>query len=311
MTKHCSILGIPTESGAGRKGCLMGPDALRAAGLPEMIQAQGYDVRDLGNLALPTKITPIDGPQHLVRLSETVAWAQHIHQASYEIAVQDTFPIFIGGDHSMAAGTLPALTQAAAEKERPIFVLWLDAHPDLHTLSSTTSGHLHGTPMAYAMGQPGFENVFPPVKHTVQPSNVCMIGLRSIDPPERKLIGDLGMEVWDMRRIDEMGVRHPIAEFLDKVRRENGLLHVSLDVDFLDPAIAPAVGTTVPGGASFREAHLIMEMLADSGLVTSLELTELNPYLDMCGKTADLMCDLTASLLGKSVLDRPTYRSVA
>ena len=163
--------------------------------------------------------------------------------------------------------------------------------------------------MAYAMGRESFEGVFPPVPNPLDPKNVCMIGLRSIDPPERELIQRMGMDVWDMRRIDEEGVRAPVAEFLERVALENGRLHVSFDVDFLDPDIAPAVGTTVSGGATFREAHLIMEMLADSGLVTSLDLTELNPFLDIRGKTAQLMCDFTASLLGKRVLDRPTRRT--
>lgn len=311
MTRHCSILGIPVETGAGRRGCLMGPDALRAANLPATLSDLGNQVHDLGNLAAPLDIPHLSGPDHLHNLNETVAWADHIQKAAYKIAQKNTFPIFIGGDHSMAAGTLPALTQVAAERRRPLFVLWLDAHPDLHTLHSTTSGHLHGTPMAYALGRTGFENIFPAIAHPLPADNICMMGLRSIDPPEGVLIDSLDIEVWDMRSIDENGVRGPVQTFLEKVRTANGLLHVSFDVDFLDPAIAPAVGTTVPGGASFREAHLIMEMLADSGLVSSLELTELNPYLDIRGQTADLICDLTASLMGQRVLDRPTQRNVA
>ena len=309
MTKHCSILGLPVESGAGRGGCLMGPDALRTAGLPQIIGELGYEVRDLGNLAPPVVPPPVIGPDHLERLSETVAWTQSIHAAAFDMAQFDSFPIFIGGDHSMAAGTLTGVSSAAAKQGRPLFVLWLDAHPDLNTLDTTTSGHLHGTPMAYAMGQPGFHDLFPPVAHPLDPKQVCMMGLRSVDPPEHALIKKLGMDVWDMRRIDEEGVGTPTAKLLKRVAEANGRLHVSFDVDFLDPAIAPAVGTTVPGGATFREAHLIMEMLADSGLVTSLELTDLNPFLDTQGKTAELMCDLAASLLGKRVLDRPTRRT--
>ena len=206
----------------------------------------------------------------------------------------------------MAAGTLTGVAQAAVLMDRPQFVLWLDAHPDMNTLTSTLSGHLHGTPMAYALGMPTFENIFPTVPMPLNPANVCMIGLRSVDDAERQFIRDLGMDVYDMRRIDEVGVVKPVSDFLERVATESGLLHVSFDVDFLDPEIAPGVGTTVPGGASFREAHLIMEMLHDSGLVSSLDLTELNPFLDIRGKTATLMCDLTASLLGRKVLDRRT-----
>lgn len=311
MQNHCSILGIPVESGAGRRGCMMGPDAMRTAGLAETLGSLGYVVEDLGNLAPPQNAADIKGPSHLVRLSETVAWTQTIHDAAYALGQRETCPIFVGGDHSMAAGTLTAMSRLATEQSRPLFVLWLDAHPDMNTLASTVSGHLHGTPVAYAMGQDGFDGIFPPVDHPLDPAKLCMIGLRSIDPPERELIRDLSVDVWDMRRIDEEGVRGAIIDLLDRVNAADGLLHVSFDVDFLDPSIAPAVGTTVPGGATFREAHLIMELLADSGRVTSLELTELNPFLDTSGKTADLMTDLTASLFGKRVLDRPTARSAA
>ena len=308
MQKHCSIVGIPVESGAGRGGCIMGPDALRTAGLPSVIESLGYTVKDHGNLNRPKHIPTIDGPDHLVKIDDTVAWTKVIHESAYALASSVTFPIFIGGDHSMAAGTLTGASRAAAEADQPLFVLWLDAHPDMNTLTSTVSGHLHGTPMGYALGRESFDGIFPPVSHPLDPTNVQMMGLRSIDPPEHDLIHALGMDVWDMRRIDEEGVSEPTNVFLDRVAKAGGRLHVSLDVDFLDPVIAPAVGTTVPGGATFREAHLIMELLADSGLVTSLELTELNPFLDTRGKTAELMCDLTASLLGKRVLDRPTRR---
>jgi arginase len=262
---------------------------------------------DLGNLTSPTNIPDITGPKHLEKLSEIVAWTRNIQMRAAALAMTDTLPIFIGGDHSMAAGTLTGVAQAALAKDRPQFVLWLDAHPDMNTLNSTISGHLHGTPMAYALGMPSFENIFPMVPAPLDPANVCMIGLRSVDEPEHQFISELGMDVYDMRQIDELGVAKPVAGFLDRVAAANGLLHVSFDVDFLDPEIAPAVGTTVPGGATFREAHLIMEMLHDSGLATSLDLTELNPFLDIRGKTATLMCDLTASLLGRKVLDRRTY----
>lgn len=309
MIKHCSILGLPLQAGTGRGGCLMGPDALRTAGLPDIIRDLGFEVEDLGNLPTPSEVPQVSGPAHLVKLPEIVAWTQSIQSAAFDLGMSDTLPIFIGGDHSMAAGTLTGTANAAARHGQPQFVLWLDAHPDMNTLATTVSGHLHGTPMAYAMGLDSFDEIFPPVSNPLDPAKVCMIGLRSIDPPEHELIHNLGMDVWDMRRIDEEGVRDGVASFLETVRNANGRLHVSFDVDFLDPEIAPAVGTTVPGGATFREAHLIMEMLADSGLVTSLDLTELNPFLDIRGKTAQLMCDFTASLLGKRVLDRPTRRT--
>ena len=306
MYHHCTILGLPLQAGTGRGGCLMGPDAFRTAGIGDVITSQGLGLNDLGNLSFPNEIPQVDGPGHLKKLSEIVAWTRNIQTKATALSMLDTFPIFIGGDHSMAAGTLTGVALAAQSKKRPQFVLWLDAHPDMNTLTSTISGHLHGTPMAYALGMPSFDDIFPPVLAPLDPKNVCMIGLRSVDEPEHRFISKLGMDVYDMRRIDEVGVAKPVSDFLERVAAANGLLHVSFDVDFLDPEIAPGVGTTVPGGATFREAHLIMEMVHDSGLASSLDLTELNPFLDIRGKTATLMCDLTASLLGKKVLDRRT-----
>jgi arginase len=183
-------------------------------------------------------------------------------------------------------------------------VLWLDAHPDFHTLDTTVSGNLHGVPLAYASGRPGFNGYFPDLPVAVDPARICVMGLRSVDPAERRALNEAGVTVHDMRTIDEHGVAPLLRAFLALVEKANGLLHVSLDVDFLDPA--PAVGTTVPGGATFREAHLVMEMLSDSGLVSSLDLVELNPFLDERGRTATLMVDLTASLMGRRIMDRPT-----
>jgi arginase len=187
-----------------------------------------------------------------------------------------------------------------------LFVLWLDAHPDCHTLETTRSGNLHGVPVAYATGMPGFAGWFPPLAHSVDARNICMMGIRSVDPAEGQALASAGATVHDMRAIDERGVVPLLSAFLARVEQAGGMLHVSLDVDFLDPSIAPGVGTTVPGGATFREAHLIMEMLHDSGLVASLDLVELNPFLDERGRTAILLVDLVASLMGRRVLDRPT-----
>lgn len=215
-------------------------------------------------------------------------------------------PIFLGGDHSISAGTLAGMARRARDAGRPLFVLWLDAHPDFYTLDSSRSGNLHGGPLAYASGKPGFSGYFPELEVRVEPGRICALGLRSVDPFERQALREAGVVVHDMRAVDEHGMAPLLRAFLERVRAEDGLLHVSLDVDFLDPAIAPAAGTTVPGGATFREAHLVMEMLHDSGLLTSLDLVELNPFLDERGRTATLMVDLVASLMGRSIMDRPT-----
>jgi arginase len=296
----CTLIGAPVQSGAGRGGCLMGPDAFRTAGIAPMLESLGFALSDHGNLTSGT-----DDPD---TLAQTAGWITTLQQAAFDAMNTGSLPIFLGGDHSLAAGTVPGVTRHAAENNRPQFVLWLDAHPDLHTLDSTTSGHLHGTPVGYFLGRDGFDGRYPPLPHPVPPAHVCMMGLRSVDPAERSFLASSDVTVHDMRAIDEHGVAAPLRAFLKTVAAAGGALHVSLDVDFLDPSIAPAVGTTVPGGATFREAHLIMEMLCDSGLMTSLDLVELNPFLDERGRTASLMVDLCASLLGRKVLDRPTGR---
>ena len=307
MTKHttCALIGVPIHQGTGRLGCDMGPSAFRAAGLGPALQSLGFEVEDWGNLA-PRPLTPRPHANaNLKHLAEVAGWTAAIEEVAFR-ASADAFPIFLGGDHALSAGSMAGISRRAAAEKRPLFVLWLDAHPDFHTLDSSTSGNLHGVPMAYATGQSGFVPWFPRVTHPVDPQNVCMMGIRSVDPAERSLLPGLGMAIHDMRAIDEHGVASLLDAFLARVAAVNGRLHVSLDVDFLDPDIAPGVGTTVPGGATFREAHLIMEMLSDSQLVGSLDLVELNPFLDERGRTALLMVDLAASLMGRRVLDRPT-----
>ena len=302
---HCKLIGVPIQEGASRLGCEMGPSALRVAGIATALGELGHQVTDLGNLP-PPAVQPANHPNTAIHhLSEIAAWTKLLSDVAYRESI-DGMPIFLGGDHALSAGTVAGVARRAAEKGRPLFVLWLDAHTDLHSLETTESGNLHGVPVAYFTGQAGFEGFFPALAGKVDPGNVCMIGIRSVDPAEREAVVRTGITVHDMRSIDEHGVAALLRGFLDKLAEAGGLLHVSLDVDFLDPVVAPAVGTTVPGGATFREAHLVMEMLHDSGLVSSLDLVELNPFLDERGRTATLLVDLTASLMGRKVLDRPT-----
>lgn len=282
----------------------MGPDAYRVAGIAEAITNLGHTIQDLGNMSpAPVAETAHSNP-NLYKLAENIGWCETLQKAALD-AAPNGMPIFLGGDHALAMGTVSGMAEHAAKLGKPFFVLWLDAHTDIHTLSSTDSGNIHGTPTGYYIGREGFD-MFPPVKAPVPTENICMIGLRSVDPAEHEALASLNVDLADMRRIDEGGIRAPLAIFLEKVQAAGGILHVSLDVDFLDPSVAPAVGTTVPGGATDREAHLVMEMLSDSGLVCSLDLVELNPFLDDRGKTASLMVDLVASMLGRRVFDRPT-----
>ena len=302
--KHCILIGAPVDCGKRRRGCLMGPDAYRTAGISEAITALGYSVEDMGNLS-PLDVT-VPAPRNPLvhELAENVGWTHTLMAAAIEAAPRG-MPIFMGGDHALAAGTVAGMAAHAAREGRPFFALWLDAHSDIHTPDTTDSGNLHGTPVGYVTGRDGFD-AYPPLPAKVAPRNICMIGLRSVDAAEHAVLDDGDVMLVDMRRIDEEGISTPLQTFLDRVAAENGMLHVSLDVDFLDPSVAPAVGTTVPGGATVREGHLVMEMLSDSGLVTSLDLVELNPFLDDRGTTANLMVDLTASLMGRRVFDRPT-----
>ncbi len=301
--KTCILIGAPVDSGKRRRGCLMGPDAFRTAGLTEALRDLGHSVEDLGNLTpAPHDPDTDDGP--LFAPNRTIGWTRTLSAAARD-AMSRGLPIFLGGDHSLSLGSIAGVTAYAAEIDRPQFVLWLDAHSDFHTPQSSASGNLHGTPLGYVTGRSGFDG-FPVVEHPVAQENICMIGLRSVDLPERETLQRTKVHRHDMREIDETGIARPLAAFLDRVAAANGLLHVSLDVDFLDPSVAPAVGTTVPGGATVREGHLVMEMLHDSGLMTSLDLVELNPFLDECGRTAMLMVDLAASALGRRVFDRPT-----
>lgn len=304
-SQDCILIGAPIDCGKARAGCLMGPDALRTAGIHTALSDLNRSVQDWGN------ITPDEAPEtacgnpSVHGLRETIGWTSALRRAGKR-AMDQGVPIFMGGDHAMALGSVAAAADYAQEQDRPLFLLWLDAHTDIHTLNTTTSGNLHGTPVAYAMGLSGFDG-FPEIPN-VTGENVCYLGLRSVDSDERAAVAKHGPTAIDMRAIDEHGIAKPLSEFLEKVRAANGVLHVSLDVDFLDPSIAPAVGTTVPGGATIREAHLAMEMLSDSGLTRSLDLVELNPFLDERGKTAELMVDLTASIFGRRVFDRDTTR---
>ncbi|MEM5494334.1 arginase [Hoeflea sp. AS16] len=302
MNHTCILVGAPVDSGQSNPGCVMGPASYRVAGLAATLAELGCTVDDRGDVAPrpPAAANCTNAAVH--HLPETIAWTKALAEAAQD-AMAAGFPVFLGGDHSLSLGTVAGVANHAREQARPLFVLWLDAHSDFHTPMTTGSGNLHGTPMAYIAGLGDFE-AFPPFPDPVPTDRICLFGIRSVDPDEHKALREHGIAPVDMRELDERGFIAPLSAFLDRVRSANGLLHVSLDVDFLDPSIAPAVGTTVPGGATFREAHLVMEMLHESGLVSSLDLVELNPFLDDRGRTARLMVDLTASLMGRKVFDR-------
>ncbi len=299
------LIGAPIDEGQRRPGCVMGPTAYRVAGLAQAIRELGHGVEDWGDMVLPA-LQAVSCPNPAVHsLAEVLGWTEVLADKVDDALTQGGLPIILGGDHSLALGSVAGAASYAARQDRPLFLLWLDAHSDFHTPLTTQSGNLHGTPVAYIAGREGFE-AFPAFPAPIPASQICLYGIRSVDPAEHAALLKHDIAINDMRVLDERGIVAPLREFLDMVRDAGGMLHVSLDVDFLDPSIAPAVGTTVPGGTTFREAHLVMELLHESALVTSLDLVELNPFLDERGRTAKLMVDLVGSLMGRKVFDRPT-----
>jgi arginase len=303
MTRTVSLIGAPTDIGASDRGASMGPEALRVAGLQSALESRGLRVLDRGNINGPNNPwrAPVGGYRHL---AEVIEWNRKVHEAVFTDLKAGHLPILLGGDHSLSIGSISAVARHCREKGKRLRVLWLDAHADFNTSDLTPTGNIHGMPVACLSG-------FGPRELTtlgghvpaMDPSWIRQIGIRSVDEGEKRFVHEQHLEVFDMRYIDEMGVRQTMEHALEGID-DTTHLHVSFDVDFLDPGIAPGVGTTVPGGPSYREAQLCMEMVADTGLVASLDIMELNPAMDERNKTAALAVDLVESLFGKSTLVR-------
>lgn len=297
------LIGAPTDIGAGSRGASMGPEALRVAGLTEALQAHDLKVVDQGNLAGPGNpcLAPVNGYRHL---DEVVHWNQSVHTAVGTALREAQLPILLGGDHCLAIGSISAVAAHCKRVGKKLRVIWLDAHADFNTSALTPSGNIHGMPVAClcGLGPDALVHLGAPGP-ALSPSDVRQIGIRSVDAGEKRLVHDHGLEVFDMRSIDEMGMRAVMEQALAGMD-DNTHLHLSFDVDFLDPEIAPGVGTTIPGGPTYREAQLCMEMIADTGRLASLDVMELNPALDSRNKTALLAVDLIESLFGKSTLMR-------
>lgn len=298
-----ALVGAPTDIGAGHRGASMGPEALRVAGIVEALRERGVDVLDRGNLAGP--INPwqpaVDGYRHLPQVLE---WNHAVMQAIDAELEAGHLPILLGGDHSLGIGSISAVARWCRRRSKPLRVLWLDAHADFNTSAVTPSGNLHGMPVACLCGLgPAALAGLGGHRPALVPEQIRLIGIRSVDAGEKKLVREYGLDPYDMRYIDEVGIKRAMDEALAGI--EPGThVHVSFDVDFLDPTIAPGVGTTVPGGPNYREAQLVMEMIADTGCLGSLDVVELNPAFDRQNQTARLAVDLVESLFGKSTLMR-------
>lgn len=305
--QHIALLGVPIEIGASQAGTLMGPAALRTAGIARVLEQLGFCVEDHGDLAIPAATSDGPPPANAKFYDEVKTWIRSLSERAYWLARSGAIPIFMGGDHSLSMGSVNGVARYWREMDRPLFVLWLDAHADYNTPDTTITGNMHGMSAAFLCGEPGLDGLLGGLaRASIGPDQLDLFGIRSIDPLEKKLVHDRRVAVADMRAIDEFGVGVLIRRVIEKVRARNGVLHVSFDVDFLDPAVAPGVGTTVPGGATYREAHLIMELLHDSGLVRSVDIVELNPFLDERGRTARVAVELLCSLFGLQITDRQT-----
>ncbi|MBK6559264.1 MAG: arginase [Comamonadaceae bacterium] len=298
-----SLIGAPTDVGASTRGARMGPEALRVAGLAQALARFGFDVRDCGNLSGPANpwAAPVNGFRHL---PEVAQWNQLVHEAVHAELVAARLPILLGGDHSLAIGSVSAVARHCRAQGGSLRVVWFDAHADFNTATLTPSGNLHGMPVACLCGLgprelTGIGGHVP----ALFPDQLRQVGIRCVDEGEKRLVHDMGIDVFDMRCIDEMGMRQAMALALGGIDASTHL-HVSVDVDFLDPDIAPGVGTPVRGGPTYREAQLCMEMIADTGRLASLDIVELNPALDLRNQTAELAVDLIESLFGKSTLMR-------
>ena len=303
MTPPIRLIGAPTDVGAGSRGASMGPEAMRVAGLQTTLEAHGLTVTDSGNLSGPANpwLAPVEGYRHL---AEVAAWNRVVHEAVHAALSESFMPILLGGDHCLAIGSISAVARYCRGAGKNLRVLWLDAHTDFNTNALTPTGNVHGMPVAALCGYgPDELTSIGGVTPAIAPSVMRQIGIRSVDEGEKRFVKQAGLEVFDMRYIDEMGMRHTMQTALAGID-ENTHLHVSFDVDFLDASIAPGVGTALKGGPTYREAQLCMEMIADTGRMASLDVMELNPALDVRNGTAEVALELIESLFGKSTLMR-------
>lgn len=301
--KPVHIIGVPLDLGAGRRGVDMGPSALRIAGLGERLTALGYDVRDRGDLPTPVAETKPRGNEHKKYIREISQVCRLVYETSLSALADGAIPLVLGGDHSVAAGSVAAAAAHAKGRQEKLGLIWVDAHGDMNTPVTTTSGNVHGMPLAALLGpEPAELSAIAGFSPTVDPSKTVLLGARNLDPGEKQRILDSGIHVLTMNDIDREGLATIAGRAIDLAGDSTLGIHVSFDLDACDPAIAPGVGTAVMGGLSYRETHMLMELVAESGKMTSLDLVEVNPILDTQNTTAELGVELALSALGKTIL---------
>lgn len=301
--ENISIMGFPMDLGAGRRGVDMGPSALRIAGLQAQLEKLGYQVNDSGNIKIEIMERQKIKNVHLKYLSEILRTSKTLADKVYSVLDKGSFPLCIGGDHSMALGTIAGISSFCKKNNLNLGVIWIDAHADMNTDQTTPSGNIHGMPLAASLGFGNKDLVnFYGFAPKLQPENCALIGIRSIDEAEKAIIKKLNLSVYTMQDIDKLGIHRIINKVLKQFRQNVNHIHVSFDVDSVDPVIAPGVGTPVPGGLSFREAHLLMESIAECGCMSSLEIAEVNPIIDNKNQSATFTVDLIASSMGQRIL---------
>ncbi len=300
---HIAVIGAPMDLGAGRRGVDMGPSALRVAGLNQKLAALGYLAEDLGNIVVDQPESLPSGPPNAHYLPQIAHTCARLAEMVERAADQERVPVVLGGDHSAAIGTVAGMSRHLNKNGKKLGLLWIDAHADMNTPDSSPSGNVHGMPLAciIGLGPPELTGIAGQVP-MVDPENVAIVGLRSVDDIERYNVRGAGVHPFTMRDIDERGMRTVMQQAIHAVSSGTSGFHLSFDLDAVDPTEAPGVGTPVPGGITYREAHLAMEIVCDSGLMTSLEMVELNPVIDVANRTAILAVELMLSALGKRIL---------
>jgi arginase len=300
---HVTVIGVPLDLGAGRRGVDMGPSAVRVANLDGKLHELGYDVKDFGNVAVVQRESQPEGSAQAKYLPQITDICTHLAEATGEALRAGNFPIVLGGDHSIAVGTVSGVSQHLRQSGQKLGMIWIDAHTDMNTPESSPSGNVHGMPLAccIGLGPEALAEIFG-FSPKVSPGNVALVGIRSVDEKERRNVQRSGVHAFTMRDIDERGMRPVMEEAIDYASAGTAGFHVSLDMDVVDPREAPGVGTPVQGGITYREAHLAMEMMCDASRMTSMEVVEVNPVIDEVNRTAILAVELVMSAMGKRIL---------
>ena len=297
------IIGVPLDLGGNRRGTDMGPSAFRIAGIGDQLARLGIHVTDKGDVEAPIPERRATGDPHKKYVKEIAKVCQKVYQASLDSFAAGAMPIVLGGDHSLGAGSVAAAATHARKSGKPLGLIWVDAHADMNNPSSSESGNVHGMPLAALLGaEPAELAQIAPDPPAVQARHTVLVGIRNLDEVEKSLVRGSRVHVFTMKDIDRLGIAEVMERAIAIATKGTGGFHVSYDLDVCDPSVAPGVGTPVKGGLSYREAHVVMETIAESGKLTSLDLVEVNPTLDMRNTTAELGTELALSALGKSIL---------